>query len=73
MNYSMRMDILKSLNDTGNNEFYIDKYCTSLFFVKVLIEAHMISKISASQIFHDQVKVLSILESCVSIYNEGIS
>lgn len=46
MNYSMRMNILKSLNNASN-------YKSSLLLIEILIKAHMISKITTSKIFHN--------------------
>jgi hypothetical protein len=44
-----------------------------LFLVEELVEAEMVTKIAPSEIFHDHVEVLSILEGGDHVDEEGVA
>ena len=46
---------------------------TSLFFIEELIEAEMVSQISASHVLHSHVEVFSVLEGGLHVDDEGIA
>lgn len=63
MQYFVVMQVLKSSENAGAEE-------SSLLFCKFMFLADVVPKIASSHDIHDQVQILSILESLSHVYDE---
>ncbi len=66
------VNILQGQDNAADHKLCSKNINTSLVFIKILIEAHMISEISTSQILHNQVQIVPVLEVVARVYYERI-